>query len=52
MLFGIGMMGMGGGGGEAVMYAWMMLLTFGHLILAGVTHYGSGLRLVAKGAEN
>ena len=52
MLFGIGMMGMGGGGGEAVLYAWMMLLTFGNLILAGVTHYGIGLRLAAKGAES
>jgi ABC-type transport system involved in multi-copper enzyme maturation permease subunit len=52
ILFGIGMMGMSGGGGNAVVYSWMMLLTCGHLTLAGVTHYGIGLRLVAKGAEN
>ncbi len=51
-LFGIAMMGIGAGGGEATMYAWLMLLTLGQLILAGVTHYGIGLRLVAKGAEN
>ncbi len=48
----IGMMSWGGGGGEAVWYAWMLLLTFGNLILAGLTHYGIGLRLVAKGAES
>ena len=52
MMFALGMLGTGGGGGDAVFYAWMMLLTFGHLILAGVTHYGIGLRLIAKGAEN
>ncbi len=52
ILFGIGMMGMGGGGGQGIMYAWMLLLTIGHVILAGVTHYGIGLRLIAKGAEN
>lgn len=52
MCFGIGMMGLGGGGGNELMYAWTMLLTIGHVVLAGVTHYGIGLRLAAKGAEN
>ncbi len=52
MLFGIGMVWMGGGGGQGIVFAWMLLLTIGHVVLAGVTHYGIGLRLTAKGAEN
>ncbi len=54
LFFALGMMGInsGGGGGDGIMYAWFMLLTIGHVILAGVIHYGIGLRLAAKGAEN
>ncbi len=53
IFFALGMMGINsGGGGEGIMYAWFMLLAIGHVILAGVTHYGIGLRLAAKGAEN
>ena len=52
MCFWIGMMGIGGGGGDGIMYAWVMMMTIGNVVLAGVTHYGIGLRLAAKGAEN
>ena len=52
-MFLMGLWGVGNGiGGEYMGYSWEILLSIGNLILAGVIHYGIGLRLVAKGAEN
>ena len=51
-MFLIGLWGANFGGGDSVGYAWTTLLAIGNLTLAGVTHYGIGLRLSAKGAES
>ena len=46
------MLGVVGGSGDSVFHAWVTLLFFGNLAVAGVTHYGIGLRLIAKGAQS
>ncbi len=50
-MFLIGLWGVGSGG-DLLVYSWTTLLAAGNLILAGVTHYGIGLRLFTKGAES
>ncbi len=52
ILMALGAMGIGGNSGQGVLYAWMILLIIGHLLIVALTHYGIGLRLIAKGAEN
>jgi len=46
------MLGVSGGSSESLLYVWVTLLSCGNLAVAGVTHYGIGLRLIAKGAQS
>ena len=48
------MLGIGGtgGGGDGLLYACLVTLISGNLLLAGLTHYGIGQRLLAKGAQS
>lgn len=41
-----------GGGGDGVMWAFVIVMTMGNLIVTGLLHRGIGLRLEAKGAES
>ena len=52
IFFGLTVLGMGGGGGEGVIYAWTTMLICGTLVLTGITHYGIAARLTIKGASS
>lgn len=50
--FGLMMLGVGGSGGEGILYLWMMMLSIGNLFGTGLVHFGIGKQLEAKGAAS